>query len=73
MVNTIDERAGFTDVLYRYKNLPSSDLLEYGGDACGLKYNGTVFNAVILGFPMVFLEGEDAKSMGSDLLQIMGY
>jgi len=71
-INIVLTRAGFTEELYRYQNLQASSLYQYRGRACGLKYLGTKFNAVILGFPLFFLKQEDAKLLAQDILETMG-
>ena len=72
-INVIKQRAGFTDILYRYRNSEDSNLLQYRGSTCGLMYTGTVFDAVILGFPMYFIKKEDAKIMADEILRTLQY
>ncbi len=71
-VNIIIETAGFTEVLYRYR-APQNSGLTYVGLPCGLRYIGTSFNAVILGFPLYFVKEEDAKIMVHEILRKLGY
>jgi hypothetical protein len=71
-VNIIVETAGFTEVLYRYR-APQGSKLTYIGQPCGLRYIGTSFNAVILGFPLYFVKEEDAKIMADEILRKLGY
>ena len=64
--------AGFTELLYRYEN-DLQGLTWPRGNAVGLRYFGTSFDAVVLGFPMFFLQREDAIRMGRDILDSLGY
>lgn len=68
-VNLITKMAGFTDVLYSYVNLSNSPFVKYRGRAIALRYYGTVFDAVVLGFPMYFIRKDDAKVMAGEILQ----
>ncbi len=55
-VNLITKLAGFTDILYSYKNRRrQSRIPSYRGRAMALRYYGTVYDAVVLGFPMYFV------------------
>jgi hypothetical protein len=71
-INVITRQAGFTEVLYRYR-APLNSQLHYVGQPCGLRYIGTSFNAIILGFPMYFIKEEDAKKMVDEILTKLGY
>lgn len=68
-VNLITKMAGFTDVLYSYVNLDNSPFVTYRGRSIALRYYGTVFDAVVLGFPMYFIKKDDAKVMAREILQ----
>jgi hypothetical protein len=68
-VNLITSMAGFTDVLYSYENAPSSPNVNYRGRAIALRYYGTVYDAVVLGFPMYFIKKNDAKVMAEEILK----
>ena len=68
-VNLITSMAGFTDILYSYENDPSSPNVSYRGRAIALRYYGTVYDAVVLGFPMYFVKKDDAKVMAQEILQ----
>ncbi|MBO8183235.1 MAG: hypothetical protein DRP91_06250 [Candidatus Neomarinimicrobiota bacterium] len=72
-VNVIPEAAGFTDVLYRYRNNDYTGIPTHRGYPCGLRYYGTVFDAVVLGFPIFFIKEEDAIRMGGEILRSLGY
>lgn len=72
-INVMPRRAGFTDVIYRYTNDDLTGLPTFRGLPCGLRYYGTSFNAVVLGFPMFFIRDADAERMGKEILQSLGY
>lgn len=72
-VNLMPRRAGFTDVIYRYKNDDYTGIPTFRSYACGLRYYGTTFDAIVLGFPMFFINEIDAKKMASEILQSLGY
>lgn len=68
-VNVIPARGGFTKVIYAYDgNLPA-----YRGMAVGLRYYGTSFDAAVFGFPIYFLEPEDARTLAAEVLESLGY
>jgi hypothetical protein len=67
-VNLITKPAGFTDPLYAYKNLDNSTFTTYRGRPMALRYYGTVYDAVVLGFPMYFIREADAKVMAQQIL-----
>jgi len=68
-VNLIISPAGFTVSLYTYTNLPSSSYVSYRGRTIALRYYGTTFDAVVLGFPLYFINEEDAIVMGNQILR----
>ena len=68
-INVIDERAGFTEFIYAYEGLT----LSLRGRPIGLRYYGTSFDAVVLGFPLFFMRKEDAETAASEVLQALGY
>lgn len=72
-INTITYRAGFTEVFYTYVNPVGSSLYQYRGEPCALKYTGTVFNAVVMGFPLFFIEEDQLKILGDQILKSLGY
>ncbi len=72
-INVMPRRAGFTDVIYRYTNDDLTGLPQFRGLPCGLRYYGTVFDAVVLGFPMFFIQPNDARRMAQEILQSLGY
>ncbi len=68
-INLIIQPAGFTDIIYSYSNDINSPFPQYRGKACGLRYYGSSFDAVILGFPVFFLVQDDAQLMVNQILQ----
>ncbi len=72
-INTMPRRAGFTDVIFRYICSENSQLGIYRSSAVGLRYYGTVFDAIVLGFPIYFIEEDDAQTMATEMLQSLGY
>lgn len=72
-INIIPSRAGFTDVIYTYHNENNSQWVQYRGRPCGLRYYGTVFDAVVFGFPIFFIQKDDAKILATEILQSLGY
>ncbi|HKB84805.1 MAG TPA: hypothetical protein VKD08_01455 [Ignavibacteriaceae bacterium] len=68
-INLIVQPAGFTDIIYSYSNNINSQFPQYRGKACGLRYYGSSFDAVILGFPVFFLVEDDAQLMVNQILQ----
>jgi hypothetical protein len=67
-VNLIIKPAGFTDMLYAYKNRDDSPYTQYRGRGMALRYYGTVYDAVVLGFPMYFVVEADAMVMAQQIL-----
>lgn len=68
-VNLIITPAGFTVTLYSYKNLPNSTYVTYRGRSIALRYYGTTYDAVVLGFPLYFVKEEDAIVMAKQILR----
>jgi len=71
-INIIPARAGFTSNIYIYDNA-ADGLTEPRGMACGLRYYGTVFDAVVFGFPIYFIRKNDAKVLANEILESLGY
>lgn len=72
-INVMPERAGFTDVMYVYANLISSTFFQWRGQPVGIRYYGTSFNTIVLGFPMFFIQESDAQIMADQMLNSLGY
>ena len=51
------------------KTTPSSPNVSYRGRAIALRYYGTVYDAVVLGFPMYFIDKDDAQVMAKEILR----
>ena len=67
----MDGVGGFTEIIYSYDS--AGQVPTYRGYAVGLQYHGTVFDAVVLGFPLFFIEEDDARVLGQEVLQSLGY
>ncbi len=71
-VNTITRRAGFTDVIYTYQNTDENqNLLVYRYQPVGLWYHGTVYDAIVLGFPMFFIKEAHAETMATEIVKAL--
>lgn len=70
LVNTIKERGGFTEGIYAYFGAANENFI---GEDCGIRYIGTDFNVIVIGFPMFFLMRDDAAVMASELLEGIQY
>jgi hypothetical protein len=68
-VNLILTMAGFTNILYSYVNADNSPNVTYRGRAIALRYYGTVYDAMVLGFPLYFVRKDDAIVMASEILK----
>ena len=66
MINTIEERGGFTEGIYAYFGEENENFI---GEDCGVRYTGTDFNVIVIGFPMFFLMQEDAEVMAAELIE----
>jgi hypothetical protein len=67
-VNLITKTAGFTEGMYTYVNRDDSPYTEYRGRFIAGRYYGTVYDAVVLGFPMYFIAKDDAKLMTQQIM-----
>ncbi len=66
LINTIEERGGFTEGIYSYFGASDENFI---GHICGIRYIGTDFNVIVIGFPMFFLMPDDAATMADELLK----
>jgi len=71
-INVMPRRAGFTEVMYVYANRLSG-LTTWRGEPVGIRYNGSVFNTIVLGFPMFFIRESDAQIMANQMLNSLGF
>jgi hypothetical protein len=74
--------ASFTEPIFYYWR---RDLDTYGSDddrtveggirfqAVGARYNGTVFDSIVLGFPMYFIQEDAAREMAQEMLSELGH
>jgi hypothetical protein len=72
MLNSVDlitKTAGFTEGLYNYVNRNDSQFPKYRGRAIAVRYYGTVYDAIVLGFPLYFVNIDDAKAMAQQILR----
>jgi hypothetical protein len=64
-----DTWGGFTVPIYTYHGSdPRVD-----GKVCGLRYFGSVYDLIYLGFPLWYLQYDGAKQIGDDILKSMGF
>lgn len=68
-VGIVSERGGFTKIIYSYVG----NNIDYAGRTVGLRYYGTSYDLIVLGFPLYFIQEEDAKQMGKEMLINMGF
>lgn len=68
-IATFREMGGFTVPIFNYHG----DDERVEGLPCGLRYYGSVFDVIFLGFPLWHIEGEDAKRVGDAVLQSFGF
>jgi hypothetical protein len=71
-INVMPRRAGFTDAIFRYRNDDVTGIPTFRGYPCGLRYYGTSFDAIVLGFPMFFIRYQDAQVMAAQMLHSLG-
>ncbi len=73
-INFMSEQAigGFAKKMYIYQNAPNSTYFQYRGQTCGIIYYGTSFDVAVLGFPIFFINGNDARTLAREILQRMG-
>jgi len=66
---TMQELGGFTIPICEYHG----DDPDVDGMACGLRYYGSVFDLVFLGFPLWHMEYDGAKQLGNQILGSFGF
>ncbi|MCK5453810.1 MAG: hypothetical protein KAJ16_05585, partial [Calditrichia bacterium] len=72
-INIMPRRTGFTDVMYVYANLISSTYYLGRGQPVGIRYYGSVFDTIVLGFPLFFIKEDHAMIMADRMLSSLGY
>ncbi len=72
-INIMPRRTGFTDVMYVYANLISSTYYLGRGQPVGIRYYGSVFDTIVLGFPLFFIREDYAMIMADRMLSSLGY
>ena len=70
-INVVTARAGFTEPIYRYSENTQFGLFRF--QPIGLRYFGTSFDLIVLGFPIYFIVKEDAAVLVNQVLRSMGY
>ena len=60
-------------MIYRYICAENTQLGIYRSSAVGLRYYGTVFDAIVLGFPIYFIEEDDAQIMATEMISTRLY
>jgi hypothetical protein len=68
-INIIQQRGGFTEVIGSYVASDDTRFPQYRGSPVGLIYFGTSFNAAVLGFPLFFIEKEDARVLARQIME----
>jgi len=68
-VDVFKEPGGFTETIYVYVGENS----DFVGQPCGIRYIGTEYNVIVLGFPLYFLIKDDAIVLAQEVLQSMGF
>jgi len=68
-VDLVLQMGGFTRPIFAYIGEES----DYVGKIVGTRYYGTSFNAVVLGFPVFFIEDSDAAVLMSEIFRNMEY
>jgi len=68
-VNVVREPGGFTEAIYVYVG----ENTDFAGQPCGIRYIGTEYNVVVLGFPIYFLLPDDAKILAQEVLESLGF
>jgi len=68
-VTVVKELGGFTEPIFIY----TGENPNYVGETCGIRYFGTDFNVIVLGFPIYFLKDADRQQLAQELLQGIQY
>ncbi len=73
-IDVITEKGVFTETLYTYRSSDENgDPTEWEGLPCVIRYYGTSYNTVVIGFPVFFLKQTDARVMMQEILTNLGY
>ena len=68
-IDVILEPGGFTMPIFKLH----SDDHYVDQEACGVRYFGSGFDVIYLGFPIWHMNGNDAKALGEKILEDMGF
>jgi len=72
-IDVITEKGAFTETIYTYQSRDNDgNTTQLEGTICGIRYYGTSFNTVVLGFPVFLIEREDARTMVNEILTNLG-
>jgi len=73
-INPIVEKGVFTETLYTYHSSDDDgNPTEWEGLPCVIRYYGTSYNTVVVGFPIYFLKRDDARIMMREILTNLGF
>ncbi len=67
-INIIEERGGFTEGIYFFFT-ESKTYETLSGKTVGIRYYGTVYDVIVLCFPLYFLMPDDAAVMATEIMQ----
>jgi hypothetical protein len=71
-VQLITAPGGFTEQIFQYDNDPASNQFGPRMRTVALRYYGTEFQSIILGFPMWFVDTTDAIELGDEMFRHLG-
>ncbi|GAB4366404.1 MAG: hypothetical protein Kow0042_06250 [Calditrichia bacterium] len=66
-------QASFTDIILLYANDPQSPFTDYRNSPVGLRYYGSSFDSIVLGFPLFFMQEDQVKVFTQKMLRSLGY
>ncbi len=72
-VNIIEDAAGFTSPIFTFECRAECGTPQLRGKYIAVRYFGTSFDAVVFGFPIFFMQEEDAEQIVDQILTNMGY
>ncbi|MGC8654861.1 MAG: hypothetical protein ACP5US_12820, partial [Candidatus Kryptoniota bacterium] len=67
-ITVITQRGPFAQPILSYRGT----IEDYAGRICGLKYVGTAYRVVVVGFPLYFLQSQDAQVLAVKLMEVIG-
>ena len=66
-ISVVEGISGWTYPLVSFISLSSDPT--YQGKTCGMKYEGTIYNTILLDFPLYYLKEEGARGLCEDILE----